>query len=84
MARPESQSTVNVRLYPAHIIVSVILAHPDGNLSKALATLGWSQAELGRRLGVHRNTVSSWAAGTVPAYVRAYLALAIGIKGLLA
>jgi transcriptional regulator with XRE-family HTH domain len=44
-------------------------------LTAALQILGWSGNELGRRLGVHRNTVSAWATGrvAVPGYVAEYL-----------
>jgi DNA-binding transcriptional regulator YiaG len=43
--------------------------------SEALVALGLKQAEFGRRLGVHANTVSAWATGAVgvPAYVGEYL-----------
>jgi transcriptional regulator with XRE-family HTH domain len=29
----------------------------------ALAATGWSQAELGRKIGVHRDTVQDWVQG---------------------
>ena len=40
----------------------------------ALSALGWSKAELARRLGVHVNTVGSWGK-KAPRYVEAFLAL---------
>lgn len=44
-------------------------------LETALAALGWHGADLGRRLGVHANTVSAWKSGErdVPAYATEYL-----------
>jgi transcriptional regulator with XRE-family HTH domain len=45
----------------------------------ALRTLGWSQAELCRRLGLHRNTASKWRE-TVPKYVAEYLRVSLLLK----
>lgn len=44
-------------------------------LLDSLKMLDWSQAELGRRLGVSANTVSLWATGQlgVPGYAAEYL-----------
>lgn len=44
-------------------------------LTDALTTLGWTQAELARRLGLHVNTVSAWATGKteIPVYAAEYL-----------
>jgi DNA-binding transcriptional regulator YiaG len=53
---------------------------PD-ELWAALDTLGWSKQELGRRLGVHRNTVTGWNE-KVPGYVAAYVGLALKVKEL--
>lgn len=50
------------------------------DLAAALMVLGWSRAELARRLGVHANTASAWAKGGAPRYVRAYLELAVAVK----
>lgn len=51
----------------------------------ALDVLGWSQAELAKRLGVHKNTVSKWATGQthLPGPVNAYLNLAVKVRRLL-
>lgn len=50
-------------------------------METALKTLGWSKAELARRLGVMPSTVSAWRHGA-PQYVSAYLALALELKTL--
>ena len=42
-------------------------------LKSALERLGWSQAELGRRLGVHVNTVTNWVNNGAPPHVVEYL-----------
>ena len=49
-----------------------------------LETLGWSGAELARRLGVHANSITWWVSrkGKVPKYATAYLDLALSIKAL--
>ena len=50
-------------------------------LSEYLDKLGWSQAELGRRIGVSSNTVSNWVVGDkVPRVVRLYLELLCRLK----
>lgn len=53
-------------------------------VKSALLELGWSGAELGRRVGVHPNTVSQWATGKarVPGAVAAYLRLAVEVHRL--
>lgn len=55
------------------------------DLGGALDALGWSQAELARRVDVHVNTVSGWATGRTeaPGPVRAYLGLAMKAKEML-
>lgn len=55
------------------------------DLAAVLLALGWNQADLARRLGVHRNTVSAWATGKVeiPGPVLAYLDLAVKASRLL-
>lgn len=46
-----------------------------------LASLGWSQAKLARKLGVFPSTVTEWAnRGEAPRYADAYLDLAIEAK----
>lgn len=35
-------------------------------LEQLLKELGWSQAELGRRIGVHKNTISNWCSSNKP------------------
>jgi hypothetical protein len=54
-------------------------------LTQDLLVLGWSQAELARRVDVHVNTVSKWMTGKsrVPGAVLAYVRLSIKVKGLL-
>jgi len=49
---------------------------------RALAELGWKQADLARKTGTHRNTVSGWAADGAPLWVSEYLGALLGIKGL--
>lgn len=44
-------------------------------LDEALDRLGWSKAELCRRLGLHRNTPSRWS--EVPRYVAEYLRVSL-------
>lgn len=46
-----------------------------------LKVLGWSKAELARRLGVHANTVLGWK-GEAPDYALAYLRLAVKARAL--
>lgn len=48
-------------------------------METALKSLGWSKAELARRLGVRAGTVSDWASNP-PQYALAYLALALELK----
>jgi len=49
------------------------------DLQSALNELGWSRLELGRKLGVHRNTVTGWNY-KVPKYVAAYVGLCVKVK----
>ena len=53
-------------------------------LSAILKELGWSGAELGRRVDVHEKTVSKWRNGhrDVPGPVAVYLNLALAVKRL--
>jgi len=43
------------------------------DLKAALKCIGWSQAELARRLGVDVMTVNRWANGVCPAHVVEYM-----------
>ncbi|MFZ5783987.1 MAG: helix-turn-helix domain-containing protein [Pseudomonadota bacterium] len=52
----------------------------ESEFSAALKALGWSKAELARRLGIHPNSVSKWA--SPPQYAMAYLRQSLGIKDL--
>lgn len=45
----------------------------------ALSYLGWSKAELSRRLGLDVSTVSRWR-DDVPVYAMAYLGLAVKMR----
>jgi transcriptional regulator with XRE-family HTH domain len=50
-------------------------------LEQLLGSLGWSQAELGRRIDVHRNTVSKWFRdNNPPKVVLLYLELLIELR----
>lgn len=51
-------------------------------LNDALRRLGWSRAELGRRINLHPNTISRWG-DKVPGPVAAYLRLAVRANELL-
>lgn len=50
-------------------------------MKEILTTLGWSQAELARRIQVRPGSVSRWK--TVPGAVAAYLRLAVKTNNLL-
>lgn len=45
-----------------------------------MVDLGWSYADLGKRLGVHPNTYGRWKKRGLPEYAVAYLGLAIRLK----
>jgi DNA-binding transcriptional regulator YiaG len=53
-------------------------------LRASLRVLGWSGAELARRIDVHGNTVSAWRTGrrALPGAVRAYVGLALQVSAL--
>jgi transcriptional regulator with XRE-family HTH domain len=52
---------------------------------QCLTALGWSGAEVSRRLGTHVNTVTWWMTkGEPPKYAMAYLDLALEVKRLAA
>ena len=49
------------------------------NWLEMLKYLGWSKAELARRLGLHPNTISHWG-DEAPGYALAYLRLAVRVR----
>jgi hypothetical protein len=53
-------------------------------LNRALEELGWRQADLCRKAGLHKDTPSRWLAGKtpIPAWVPAYLGAVLEIKRL--
>lgn len=51
-------------------------------LRQALIELGWKQADLCRRIGMGKNTVSAWAANGAPAWVGEYLRALLAIDRL--
>jgi transcriptional regulator with XRE-family HTH domain len=51
-------------------------------LRQALIELGWKQADLCRRIGMGKNTVSTWAANGAPAWVGEYLRALLAINRL--
>ncbi len=51
----------------------------DYDWQLALKELGWSQAELARRMGIHVNTVGAWGR-RAPRYVAAFLILCVQVK----
>ena len=52
-------------------------------LKIALRELGWTQAELARQLDLYPTTLSRWITeDKIPGFVRAYLALALGVHRL--
>ena len=50
-------------------------------LREMLAGIGWKQSDLARKLGVHRNTVSSWVASQPPKWAAEYVQLLAVIDG---
>lgn len=57
------------------------MAMKTADFSHSLATLGWTQAEFARRLGVDPTTVSRWmGAQRFPKWVGEYLRLAVLVK----
>lgn len=52
-------------------------------LRAALKILGWSQAELGRRISTHRTTLSRWISeDRIPGAVAAYVTLSLEVRSL--
>ena len=51
-------------------------------LRQALIELGWKQADLCRRIGMGKNTVSTWAANGAPEWVGEYLGALLAIERL--
>lgn len=54
----------------------------DLDLVAALKSIGWSRAELARRVLVHPNTVTKWTRGhaPVPGAVEAYVRLVQAVR----
>lgn len=54
------------------------------DLRTALAALGWRQADLCRKAGLHKDTPGRWLSGAtaIPAWVPAYLGAILEIKRL--
>lgn len=58
----------------------ILFMAPD-QLDYRLRAVGWSQAELARRLGKAEVTFTRWRkAGVIPGYVESYLELATQLK----
>lgn len=58
-----------------------IVAMKTADFSHSLATLGWTQVEFARRLGVDPTTVSRWTSSQrFPKWVGEYLRLAVLVK----
>ena len=66
---------------PDDSLVSASAKQYDRGMEPMLKKLGWTKAELARRLGLQRTTVSAWGADA-PQYAVAYLALALELKAL--
>lgn len=50
--------------------------------TKALASLGWRQADLSRRAEVSKNTVSRWAQGGPPKWASEYLGALLALDAI--
>lgn len=50
-------------------------------LKELLTGIDWKQSDLARKLGVHRNTVSSWIATQPPKWAAEYVQLLAVIDG---
>ena len=53
-------------------------AASDYDWQAALTELGWSKAELARRMGIHVNTVGAWGK-KAPSYIAAFLTLCVQV-----
>lgn len=51
-------------------------------LRETLAGIGWKQSDLARKLGVHRNTVSTWIASEPPKWAAEYVHLLAVVDGI--
>lgn len=51
-------------------------------LRNTLRSLGWKQADLARKAGVHRTTVQAWATEGPPPWVAEYLGALVAIQTL--
>lgn len=52
-----------------------------GEMKLILASLGWSQSELARRLSIRSSTVSQWPDEKIPGPAAAYLRLKAHLSG---
>jgi transcriptional regulator with XRE-family HTH domain len=53
---------------------------PWVQIEPVLQELGWGQSDLAFNLGIHRNTISRWAAGSAPSWLLRYLHMESSIK----
>ncbi len=51
-------------------------------LKETLRAIGWKQADLARKAGVSKNTVSTWASEGPPQWAQNYVRAMAAIKGL--
>lgn len=51
-------------------------------LKETLRAIGWKQADLARKAGVSKNTVSTWASEGPPQWAHQYVRAMAAIKGL--
>ena len=64
-------------------LVSVYKAMSGREMTEIIRDLGWTNLDLGMRVGAHRNTVTRWAKSSeVPGPVAAYLRLVKRLYGL--
>ncbi|MCM1128426.1 MAG: helix-turn-helix transcriptional regulator [Alistipes senegalensis] len=48
----------------------------------ALKMLGWKQADIARKMDLHKNTVNAWASSGAPAWAAEYVQAMLAIKKL--